>query len=55
MVLEVQVVVEDYEVLKQLLHQFDLFEVDLIFVVVVVDPFYKKRRIFNIQERTYIT
>ena len=43
-VLEVRVaVVERCEVPKQPLHQFDLFEVALILVVmVVVDPYYKK-------------
>ena len=36
-------VVEDYEVPKPF-HQLDLFKVSLIlFVVVVVDPYYKKR------------
>ena len=37
------VVVEGCEVLKQPLHQLDLFEVDLVLVVVVVVPFYKRK------------
>ena len=41
---EVQVAVEEgCEVLKQPLHQPDLFEVDLVLVVVVVVPFYKRK------------
>ena len=41
---EVQVaVVEDCEVPKQPFHQLDLFEVGLVLVVVVVDPFYKRK------------
>ena len=43
--------VEDCEVPKQPLHQVDLFEVGLILVVVVVDPFYKMKRVFNIHEQ----
>ena len=47
---EVQVVeVDGYEVLKQLLHQLDLFEVSFVLVVIVVNLFYKRKRIFNIQ------
>ena len=42
--LEIRVViVEGYEVLKQPLHQLDLFEVGLILVMVVVVPFYKRK------------
>ena len=43
-VLEVQVaVVEGYEVQKQHLHQLDLFEVGFVLIVVVVDPYYKRK------------
>ena len=53
-VLEVRVVVEveGCEVLMQPLHQLDLFEVGLVLVVmVVVDPYYKKKYTFNSQEK----
>ena len=53
-VLEVWVVVEDYEVPKYPLHQLDLFEVDLILVVVVVDPFYKEKEYSIFKNRIYI-
>ena len=47
--LKVRVVVEGCEVLKQLLHQLELFEVGLALDVVVRDPLYKRKRICNIQ------
>ena len=53
-VLEVRVVVEvkGCEVLMQPLHQLDLFEVGHVLVVmVVVDPYYKKKYTFNSQEK----
>ena len=51
-VLEVRVVVEDCEMPKQPFHQLELIEVGLVFIltVVVVDPFYTRKEIFNIQE-----
>ena len=45
----VVVVVEGCEVQKQPLHSLDLFEVGLVHVVVVVNPFYKKKKPFNTQ------
>ena len=52
-VLEVRVaVVVGCEVPMQSLHQPDLFEVGLVLVVmVVVDPYYKKKYTFNSQEK----
>ena len=38
--------VEDCEVPKQSLHQLDHFEISLILVVVVVDPFLKENEFF---------
>ena len=35
--------VEGYEVLKQPLHQLDLFKVGLVLVLMVVNPFYKRK------------
>ena len=43
------VVVEGCEVQKQPLHSLDLFEVGPVLIVVVVNPFYKKKKLFNIQ------
>ena len=49
------VVVEGCEVRKQPLHLLDLFEVGLILVVVVVNPFYKKKQTFNAPSRIQVT